>query len=152
MGKYLVTSRTRPTDFRPKGKAKLENNTKPEESFKDAMKRAFSSDISSLEYNMSSDGGSYLNANTYTKLLNSDMDPDALTRQIAKAGPEGIRFLMHCLAQQCQKYQSTLSSLYDISHEIELEGAASKLFKVMMEVTNARYGTLYNIQQNKTMI
>jgi transcriptional regulator with GAF, ATPase, and Fis domain len=153
MGKYLITSRNKPVDFRPKHKYQINNNKqKQEESFREAMKRTFASDVHVSDYNISSESGSYMNANSYIKLMNSTMDPDALTKQVAKAGPEGLRFLMNFLARQCQKYQITLKSLYDISHEIELESAARKLFDVMLEVTNARYGTLYNMQQNNVQV
>jgi transcriptional regulator with GAF, ATPase, and Fis domain len=124
-------------------------NQKQEETFRDAMKRAFAGELPSLtDYTMSSENGSYMNANSYIKLLNSNMDPDQLTKQVARAGPEGLRFLMHFLARQCQKYQVTLKSLHDISHEIELEAAAKRLFQVMLEVTHARYGTIYTMTQN----
>ena len=80
------------------------------------------------------------------------MDPEALTKQIAKCGPEGLRFLMNFLSRQCQKFQSVLKSLYEISHEIELDGAAKKLFDIVMQVTNSKYGTLYQISQNKIQV
>jgi hypothetical protein len=152
--KYIVTSRQKPTDFRPKEiiKKNITSQAK-EESFRDAMKRAFTNDMPSLSnYTISSENGSYLNANSYIKLLNSNMDPDQLTKQVSKAGPEGLRFLMTFLAKQCQKFQSALRSLYDISHEIELDSAAERLFSVLLDVTNARYGTIYSTSQNNIQV
>ncbi|KAJ3309655.1 hypothetical protein HDV04_005842 [Boothiomyces sp. JEL0838] len=82
----------------------------------------------------------------------SEMDPEAITRQAAKAGPEGIRFLMLFLSKQCQKFQTVIKSLIDISLEVELEKAAKRLFKLMLSVTDAKHGTIYVANGNKFQI
>jgi adenylate cyclase len=101
------------------------------------MKRAFST--SSIE----DDASNYLNSNSYIKLMNSSMDPLALTRQLATSSPEGFKFLTQFLAKQCSRFQSVMKSLIEIAQQPALDKAAQKLFDIMMQVTDAQYGTIY---------
>ncbi|KAJ2998221.1 hypothetical protein HDV02_004723 [Globomyces sp. JEL0801] len=59
------------------------------------------------------------------------------------SGPEGLRFLMLFLGNQCQKLQNVMKSLLDVSNEVEIEKAAFKLFTIILEVTDAKFGTIY---------
>ncbi|KAJ3350766.1 hypothetical protein HDU91_006206 [Kappamyces sp. JEL0680] len=136
LGKYLVNARRKPESYHVKGSTSqlASQEEKPDETFKDAMRRAFTSNTSDA---------ALLNPNAYVKLMNSNMDPEALSRQIATASPEGIRFLTHFLSKQSAKFQSVLNSLIDISQQPALEKSAQKLFEVMMDVTEAQYGAIY---------
>ncbi|KAI8902992.1 hypothetical protein BC833DRAFT_571499 [Globomyces pollinis-pini] len=145
LGKYLISNRAKATNFSIRDQSSSNSNKiKSEETFKEAMHRAFSTDNRSLnEFLVSSPNGSFLNGNTYIKLLNNEINPDALTKQVAKSGPEGLRFLMLFLGNQCQKLQNVMKSLLDVSNEVEIEKAAFKLFTIILEVTDAKFGTIY---------
>ena len=112
------------------------------------MKRAFGNEKAAAtddaaEFMSSSDEGSYLNSNTYVKLMNSNMSPESLSKQIASASPEGIKFLTSFLSNQCGRFQKILRAMDVISKQAELEKSAEKLFDLMLDVTDAKYATIY---------
>jgi GAF domain-containing protein len=112
------------------------------------MKRAYQNENSlngndPSEFMSSSDKGSYLNSNSYVKLMNNDMSPDAIAKQMASASPEGIKFLTSFLSKQCTRFQQILQSLDEISKQPDLEVSAEKLFDLMLIATDAKYATIY---------
>jgi hypothetical protein len=116
------------------------------------MKRAFENNSYGGDYSSASGSGSFLNGNSYIKLMNNTMNPEALTKQVAKSGPEGVKFLMNFLSKQCVKFQTALKSLTSISQEIDIDGATSKLFEVMMDVTNSKHATIYCVNKNQIVV
>jgi adenylate cyclase len=85
----------------------------------------------------------FLNTNIYIKLLNNSIDPETIIKQLAKAGPEGMRFLMHFLSDRCKKLQKILNTIHDIALEIESDKAAEKLFHCILDSIDAKYGSIY---------
>jgi hypothetical protein len=120
------------------------------ETYQEAMKRAFDikSDIHE-DYTAASDTGNFLNGNAYMKLLNNNMDPEVLTKQVARSGPEGVKFLMNFLSKQCNRFKDSLQSIISISEQIDVLSATNKLFQVLMQVSNAAYGTIYYAKNNQ---
>ncbi|KAI8925193.1 hypothetical protein BC831DRAFT_436089 [Entophlyctis helioformis] len=87
--------------------------------------------------------GTYMNANIYIKLLNSNIDPDLIPKQLARAGPDGIRFLITFLSSRCKKLQSILQTMYDIAIEIEMDKAMMMLLQCVLDATEAKHACLY---------
>lgn len=85
----------------------------------------------------------FLNTNIYIKLINNAIDPDTIIKQLAKSGPEGMKFLMHFLSERCKKLQNILSTIHEIALEIDSEKASEKLFQCIIDSTDAKYGTVY---------
>jgi hypothetical protein len=152
--KYVASNRAKVEEFRLKDKGRHGNEKGPEETYKEAMKRAFAKDTSNYlaDYSLTSNSGTFLNRNTYIKLLNGSMDPNALVKQAAMSGPDGVRFLLSFLANQCSKLQKSMQSLALISSELTIEASISRLFDIIVETINARYGTIYYIVDNNYMV
>ncbi|KAL5038714.1 hypothetical protein BDV3_001937 [Batrachochytrium dendrobatidis] len=89
------------------------------------------------------DPNTYMNANIYIKLLNSNIDADLISKQLFKAGPEGTKFLMSFLSSRCKKLQGILQTMYEISLEIEMEKAMDMLLRCVMDATEAKHACLY---------
>lgn len=138
LGKYLLNAKRKPGNFHLKEAVSSTHlsSVKSEESFKDAMKRAFSNDP--VEKTTS-----HLDSNSYIKLMNSNMDAEALFMMLKTTSPDGLRFLTLFLSNQCTKFQNTLRSIIEVSRQPELEKASKKLFDIIVEVTNAKYGAIY---------
>jgi hypothetical protein len=85
----------------------------------------------------------FLNTNIYIKLLNNTIKPDTIMDQLAKSGPEGMKFLMHFLSSRCKKLQKILNTIHDIGLEIESDKASEKLFQCAMDSTDAKFGSVY---------
>nr|KAJ3422883.1 hypothetical protein HK105_005831 [Polyrhizophydium stewartii] len=94
-------------------------------------------------FNSVVDSSNYMNSNIYIKLLNSNIDPDLIPKQLARAGPEGIRFLITFLSSRCKKLQSILLTMYNIALEIEMDKAMAMLLQCVLDATEARYACLY---------
>lgn len=116
------------------------------------MRRAFENNSYEGDYSSASESGTFLNGNSYIKLLNNTMDPEALNKQVAKSGPEGVKFLMNFLSKQCVKFQTALKALNTISQQIDIDGATSKLFQVIMDVTNSKHATIYYVNKNQIVV
>jgi adenylate cyclase len=89
----------------------------------------------------------YLNSNIYIKLLNNQIDPIAVSKHIAKAGPEGTKFLADLLTTRCANLQSVLFAMSDIAMEYEQAKKSEMLFQCILQVSGAKYGTIYTFNQ-----
>lgn len=137
LGHYLIKSTSKPKDLHFTSKS---NNIKTkaieaEETYSNAMRRAFDQPNHALPY--------HLNRDTYSKLINDNLDADVILNQFATASPEGLHFLCYLLVQQCSSFKKLLKGIGEVGRLVDMELAVEKLFGVVMEVSKAKYGSIH---------
>ncbi|KAI8914161.1 hypothetical protein EDD86DRAFT_187051 [Gorgonomyces haynaldii] len=98
------------------------------------------------------DPDEFLNSNIYIKLLNSTMDSQTVIKQIAKSGPNAMKFLVNFLSERCRRFQGMLNAIHSIAMEIENSRAIERLFQNILETTDAKFCTIYYLNPTSKQV
>ena len=82
-----------------------------------------------------------LNANIYVRLLNSNNDPDVISRQLTKGGIEAYRFATEFLAKRCKKLQNIFSTVYNVAIEGDVEKSMASVVDALLNAIDTKYVT-----------
>lgn len=88
------------------------------------------------------------NANTYIKLLNTNIDPDLIQKQFQDSNPYRNAFVVDFLTSRCKRLQAMLQTMQEIALEVDVTKSMSLLLKCILDATDALHATVYFLDTN----